>query len=111
MKIQLKILGPEHPEVAATYNNIGMACDFKGDHHEAIDYHQKSLEVDLKSRDPEHLVVAPTYNKIGRNYADCGDKANAIAYLQRAKAIYLKQLGSTHPLTKNAENSRAKLTN
>jgi len=111
LKIQLKTLGPEHPDVAVTYNNIGMACDFKGAHHEAIDYHQKSLEVDLKRRDLEQLVVAPTYNKIGRNYADCGDKANAIAYFQRAKAIYLKQLGSSHPLTRSAENSLARLNN
>ncbi|MFP6855599.1 MAG: tetratricopeptide repeat protein, partial [Opitutales bacterium] len=106
LKIQLTTLGPEHPDLAVTYSNIGMACDFQGEHDKAIGYHQKSLAV---RRDPNHLVVAPTYNKIGRNYADCGETAKAIAYLQRAEAIYLKQLGVDHPLTKSAQISLDRL--
>jgi tetratricopeptide (TPR) repeat protein len=32
LEIQLKVLGPDHPDTATSYNNIGAVYDAKGDY-------------------------------------------------------------------------------
>ena len=48
LKINLKMLGPEHPDVAVIYNNLGLAYTGKGEYIKAIEYLQKALKIDLK---------------------------------------------------------------
>ena len=109
MPFYLKTFGPEHPEVGKIYNNVGIACDAKGEQDEAIDYFLKSLAIDLKTLGREHPSVATTYYNVGTSYAAKGNKAQAMAYLLKAKTIYLKELGLAHPLTKSAQESIDKL--
>ena len=100
MAIELKTLGPEHPNVGKTYNNLGFSYAEKGEHDKTIEYYEKALAIGLKTLGPEHPMVGTTYNNIGGEYAERGDKVKAMKYLLKAKAIYLKKLGPEHPDTK-----------
>ncbi len=46
LAIQLKTLGSEHPSVATTYNNIGSVMDNQGEYEKALEYYEKSLELE-----------------------------------------------------------------
>jgi len=97
LKIDLKQLGPGHPDVAIRYNNIGLAYKRKGNYNKALEYYQKALKIDLKQLGPDHPDVAIRYNNMGRAYAGKGDYDRAIKYYLKALNIDLKQLGSDHP--------------
>jgi Tfp pilus assembly protein PilF len=45
LKILQKQLGPNHVDVAASYNNIGMVCRDKGELDQAKDYYQRALKI------------------------------------------------------------------
>ena len=97
-------LGPEHPDVAAIYNNLGLAYNQKGEYDKAVEYYEKSLALKLKALGAEHPSVGTTYFNMGTAYADKGDKAKAMAYLLKAKAIRMKKLGPEHPRTKSLQS-------
>ena len=62
LAIILKQLGPKHPSVATSYNNIGMGHDNEGEYDKALEYYKKSLAIELKQLGPEHPDVAISYN-------------------------------------------------
>ena len=100
LKIDLKKLDPEHPEVAIRYNNLGLAYGNKGDYDRAIEYYQKALKIALKKLGPEHPKVAISYNNLGLAYRSKGDYDRAIEYFQNAVLIGVRRLGKNNPYTK-----------
>ena len=99
LKIDLKKLGPEHPDTAIRYNNIGTGYYSKGEYDRAIEYYQKALKIDLKKLGAEHPKIAIRYNNIGEAYRSEGEYDRAIEYYQKALKIDLKKLGAEHPDT------------
>ena len=97
LKIILRKLGSEHPNVAIYYNNLGFAYREKGDYDKAIEYFQKALKIGLRKLGSEHPNVAFYYNNLGKTYNNKGDYDKAIEYLQKALKIGLRKLGSEHP--------------
>ena len=97
LKIGLKKLGSEHPDVATSYNNLGKAYESKGDYGKAIEYCQKALKIDLKKLGPEHPKVAGDYNSLGLIYKRRGGYGKAIEYYQKALKIDLKKIGPEYP--------------
>ena len=45
LEIRLEQFGPNHIDVAASYNNLGVLCRDKGDLQLARDCHQQALEI------------------------------------------------------------------
>ena len=64
LAIELKQLGPDHPDMAGSYNNIGVSHDINGDYDKALEYYQKSLAIELKKLGPDHPDVAVSYTNI-----------------------------------------------
>jgi tetratricopeptide (TPR) repeat protein len=54
LAIRLKQLGPEHPDVAISYNNIGAAHYAKKDLAKAKEYWENAYEIFLKKLGPNH---------------------------------------------------------
>jgi len=65
LAIDLKTHGPDHPDVAAHWNNLGMAWDDKYEYDKAIGYYEKALASNLKIFGPEHPDVARIWNNLG----------------------------------------------
>ena len=63
----LRLLGEEHLDVAASYNNLGTAHLGRGEYDKAIDYYEKALAIRLKSLGAEHANVALSYTCLGRS--------------------------------------------
>ena len=54
MKIDERIYGPDHPQVAIDANNIGQILEAKGDAEGALSYIQRALRILEKSYGPNH---------------------------------------------------------
>ena len=97
LDIRLKVLEPDHPDVATSYNNIGSVYADQGIYDKALEYYKKSLDIRLKVLEPDHPDVATGYNNIGFVYSKQGIYAKALEYYKKALDIKLKVLGSDHP--------------
>ena len=73
----LKKLGPEHVDVAASYNNLGVVHRQLGDLNQAKDYHDRALAILLKKLGPEDINVAASYNDLGLLHRQLGDLTQA----------------------------------
>ena len=106
-------LGPSHPGVAASYNNLGMAYHGLGSWEnveQAIAYHEKALSIWETQLGPTHPDVALSYNNLAEAHRALGGHQNikqAIAYHEKALSIWETQLGPTHPQVALSYNNLA----
>ena len=96
LEIQKKELGPNHVDVASSYNSLGMVNTDKGDLEKAKEYHQLALEIRKEQLGPNHVDVATSYNNLGTVYQNKGDLEKAKEFYQLALKIQKEQLGPNH---------------
>ena len=87
LEIKEKQIGPNHVDVALSYNNISLVYYDKADLAQAKDYYQRALEIREKQLGPNHVDVPVSYNNIGLVYSKKGDLDQAMDYYQRALEI------------------------
>ena len=104
-----KALGPEHPDVATSLNNLALLYKAKGDYARAEPLYQRALAIREKALGPEHPDVAESLNNLAVLYNAKGDYARAEPLYQRALAIREKALGPEHPDVANSLNNLAAL--
>jgi tetratricopeptide (TPR) repeat protein len=97
LKIEEKVHGPEHPDVAAATNNIGRILQAKGDLEGALTYTQRALKINEKVYGLDHPDVARDANNIGQILWAKADLDGALTYTQRALKIDEKVYGPEHP--------------
>ncbi len=75
LKTQQKLLGPEHPKLAQTLNNLGVLCHTQGRHAEAEAFYLWALEVceaNQNSLDPDIVYLMRNYTsllkEVGRDW-------------------------------------------
>jgi len=105
LEIRLKVLGPDHPDIASSYNHIGAVYDEKGDYENALVELRKCLEIELKMLGPENADTASSYNHIGVLYYAKGDYDNALVEFRKCLEIELKVDGPDHPNTALSYNN------
>jgi tetratricopeptide (TPR) repeat protein len=93
------VFGSDHPDVAASYTNIGNVYDSQGQYERALEYYQKGLEINIKVSGQDHPDVAASIKNIGIVYHNKGDRAAATEMYTKAYHIFLKVLGPHHPET------------
>ena len=54
MEIQLKVLGDTHPDIARFYHNLAYTLVKLGDHHKALEFETKAIEIAEKALGKEH---------------------------------------------------------
>ena len=96
-KIQERVLGENHPDLATTYNNIGNTCKNKGDYDAALQYLDKAMKIYERVLGENHPDLATTYDNMGNVYDSKGDYATALQYYDKARKIQESVLGENHP--------------
>ena len=102
-----QLLGREHPDTAAAYNNIAMVYSYQGEYAQALEFNEKALAVWEKVLGQEHPDTAQVYNNIAGVYSRQGEYTRALEYYQKALAIREKVLGKEHPDTAASYNNIA----
>jgi tetratricopeptide (TPR) repeat protein len=102
-------LGPEHPSVATTLNNLAALYSYMGAYEKALPLYQRALDIREKMLGPQHPSVATTLNNLAALYSYMGAYEKALPLYQRALYIREKVLGPQHPDVANSLNNLALL--
>ena len=97
LAIREKALGPEHPDVAMSLNNLAALYRNQGAYAKAEPLYERALAIREKALGPEHPDVATSLNNLAVLYRNQGAYAKAEPLYERALAIREKALGPEHP--------------
>jgi tetratricopeptide (TPR) repeat protein len=106
---QTKNLGPEHPLVARTLNNLALAYYQKGDYEKAESFYQRSLAILVKAFGIEHPEVTTILINLGDLYRAKKDYQKAEPLYLRALAIREKVFGPDDPYVGQSINNLGEL--
>ncbi len=98
LAITEKALGPEHPNVANSLNNLAELYRAQGKYAEAEPLYKRSLAIREKALGPEHPNVANSLNNLAELYRAQGKYAEAEPLYKCSLAITEKALGPEHPV-------------
>ena len=85
------------PDLANTYNNIGLVYYYKGDLDEALKWHNKALHIEEQVLDSLNPTLADTYNNIGNVYQVKGNLDESLKWHNKALLIQEKVLSPLSP--------------
>jgi len=92
-----RFLGPEHPDVATSLNNLALLYYTQGRYDQAEPLLMRTLAIREKVLRPEHPDVAQSLNNLAVLYHDQGKYDQAEPLYQHALVIREKVLGPEHP--------------
>ena len=95
----------DQKEKANIFHQLGRINDHRGEYSKALEYYEKSLEIDKKTLPANHPDLATSYNNIGWVYRNKTDYKKALDYYERALDIWQRSLPSNHPSIKNVKES------
>jgi tetratricopeptide (TPR) repeat protein len=97
LMINEKALGPDHPDVATSLNNLAALYRAQGKYGEAEPLYKRSLAILEKVLGPDHPDVATSLNNLAALYRAQGKYGEAEPLYKRSLAILEKVLGPDHP--------------
>jgi tetratricopeptide (TPR) repeat protein len=109
LRIREQVLGPEHPEVAASLNSLANLSWEQGQYPGAERLLQRALQIREQALGPEHPEVAASLNNVAILAFEQGQYAQAEPLYQRALQIWEQALGETHPYVAYPLNNLAEL--
>jgi len=102
-------LGPDHPDMATSLNNLALLYDSLGHYGEAEPLYQRALAITEAELGPDHPSAALSLNNLAALYFSMGRYGEAEPLYQRALAIDEGQLSPDHPTTAIDLNNLAAL--
>jgi tetratricopeptide (TPR) repeat protein len=102
-----RMLGPDHPDTLAAWNNLALAYQEAGRTAEAIRLHERALAGRVRALGAEHLDTLASRNNLAIACQQVGRTAEAIRLHERALAGRVRVLGPGHPDTLASRNNLA----
>ncbi|MEN9216312.1 MAG: tetratricopeptide repeat-containing protein, partial [Gloeomargarita sp. HHBFW_bins_162] len=87
LAIREKALGPDHPDVATSLNNLAGLYELQGNYTQVLPLYQRSLAIREKALGPDHPDVAHSLNNLAGLYESQGNYAQALPLRQRSTDI------------------------
>lgn len=97
LRILRRVQGPDHPDVAAVLNNLGVLNRLHGQYPEAAYYLNRALAIKEAARGPSDLDVALTVTNLAELHVAKGEYDTAAALYERSLAIYEEAHGHDDP--------------
>ena len=97
LKIGLERWGEQHPEVASSYQNLGVVQHLKGNNGQALAFWNQALAIRLVVLGEHHPDVARTYHNLGLYYDVTGNYKQALVFYDKAVTIKRATLGEQDP--------------
>ena len=88
LDIRKECLPENHPDLAASYQNIGLVDLHLGKFEEALENFQRTLEIRKKSFPATHYEIGFIYNNLGSILFQMKKYAEARNYFEKALQIY-----------------------
>ncbi|WP_198954263.1 CHAT domain-containing tetratricopeptide repeat protein [Moorena bouillonii] len=109
LEIRQQVLGPDHPDVAANLNYLGVLYSSQGRYQEAESLFQQALQLRKRWLGEEHPDVAESLNYLGVLYSSQGRYQEAEPLYQQALDLDKRLLGEQHPSVATSLNNLAGL--
>jgi tetratricopeptide (TPR) repeat protein len=109
LALREKALGPDHPDVATSLNNLAELYRAQGRYSEAEPLYQRALAIYEAVLGAEHPNVAASFNNLAELYRAQGRYSEAEPLYQRALALWERVLGAEHPDVATSLNNLAEL--
>ena len=109
LTIRERGLGPGHPSVADSLNNLAALLTVKGAFQEVIPLHRRALQIREKTFGRDHARVADTLHNLGTVHTEIGEYEKAEEFYNAAIAIKEKALPPNHPELADTLNNFANL--
>jgi len=87
----------DQKEKANIFHQLGLTNKHRGEYSKALEYYEKSLEIDKKTLPANHPLLATSYNNIGLVYQSMGEYSKALEYYEKSLEIRKKTLPANHP--------------
>ena len=97
LKIRKKVLPENHPDIATSYNDMGLAYGALGEYKEELECCLKALAIQEKVLPENYPDIATLYNNVGYAYGKLEDHKKQLEYYLKALAIREKVLPENHP--------------
>lgn len=94
--IQESRLGPDHPDLATTYNNLAIVVRRAGDYRRARQLYHKALAIREAHFGPDHEWVAETLNNLATVESHLGAYDESLRLQERSVEIFRITLGEDH---------------
>lgn len=108
-KIREDALGPNHPSVATSLNNVANALDMLGRYEEAIEVYERALRIRTEVQGPDHPTVAVSLYNLANALEENGERSRAQETYQRALELGTRLLGPNHVDVADTMNAYANL--
>ena len=92
-----RALGPDHPNVASSLNNLAVLYQSQRRYSDAEPLFKRSLAIKKNALGPDHPDVVLSLNNLAVLYRAQGRYADAEPFFKRSLAINEKTLGPDHP--------------
>jgi tetratricopeptide (TPR) repeat protein len=79
------------------YNELGNTKLNQGEYKEALDFYEKTVQIQEKALPPNHSHLAISYNNIGSVYRSMGEYSKALSSFERSLEIRKVALPPNHP--------------
>jgi tetratricopeptide (TPR) repeat protein len=97
LALRERTLGPDHPQVVESLNNLAAVYCYQGRYAEAEPLLQRALALGERTLGSDHLQVVESLNNLAVVHQAQGRYAEAEPLLQRALALGEPALGPNHP--------------
>jgi len=94
-----RILGPEHPDTAARYNDLGQLLHDQGDLQGAMLCYERALSIYERAFGSDSPYTASSLSNLGVLLYSTGNLEQARTYFERAQIVFEQVLGPEHPHT------------
>jgi len=91
--------GPESPQVAAVFSNLGAYYDVMGKPEESVAASLRGLAIRRKVLPTGHPDLAKSYNTLANGYLGLDQQDLALNFYQQAAELFSRRYGATHPST------------
>lgn len=99
LRIRIELFGQNHPQVATSYNGLGLLALRRVDFETAEDLITRALRIREHALGPDHLEVSTALQNLASVLEARGDRARAEKKRRRALEIRTTALGENHPDT------------
>ncbi|MDJ0521640.1 MAG: CHAT domain-containing protein [Planctomycetota bacterium] len=109
LELRERALGPDHPDVATSLNNLAAMLEALGEYKQARPLYERALRIWEKASGPEHEDVGTGLNNLAALLRTLGEYEEARPLYERALAIWEKTYGPDDPNVARVLNNLAAL--
>jgi tetratricopeptide (TPR) repeat protein len=99
LNIMEQQLGPNHPDIAQSLNNLALLYRKLGKYSQAEPLYRRALSISERQLGPNHPDTAQILNNLALLYRKQGNYEQAEPLYKRALSISEQQFGPNHPRT------------